>query len=94
MNFVRRPQLVAMSMVENLSFDERVEIAGKSYESHVLVTNFLADPHIITLNYVLETPVEITAIEWHADNPNLLIGGAISGQVLIWDLSSLETRID
>ena len=29
-----------MSMIENLSFDERAEISGKSYDSHVLVVDF------------------------------------------------------
>jgi hypothetical protein len=29
-----------MSMIENLSFDERAEIAGKSFDSHVLIANF------------------------------------------------------
>lgn len=65
-------------MIENLSFDERSEIAGKSFDSHVLIMNF-SDAHIISLNYVLETPIEITCIEWHHDNPNVLIGGCISG---------------
>lgn len=47
-----------MSMIENLNFDDRVTITGKSFDSHVLVLNF-SDPHIVTLNYVLETPIEI-----------------------------------
>jgi hypothetical protein len=38
-----------------------------------------SDAHIITLNYVLETPIEVSAIEWHSENPNVLIGGCISG---------------
>jgi len=62
-----KPYLVAMSMFENLSFDERSEIQGRSFESHVLVMNF-SDNHIITLNYVLETPIEITSIEFHPEN--------------------------
>ena len=70
--------LVAMSMIENLSFDDRAAITGKSFDSHVLITNF-SDPHITTLNYVLETPVEISVIEFHPENPNVLVGGSISG---------------
>jgi hypothetical protein len=82
-----------MSMIENLSFDDRVEIMGKSFESHVLVVNF-SDPHLFHLNYVLETPIEVSAIEWHPENPNVLIGGCISGQLIVWDLSSVESRIN
>jgi hypothetical protein len=65
-----------MSMIENLSFDDRAEIMGKSFDSHVLILNF-SDAHIITLNYVLETPIEVSTI----------------GQLIIWDLSSSESRI-
>ena len=67
-----------MSLVENLSFDDRAEISGKSFDSHVLIANF-SNAHIIQLYYVLETPIEISSIEWHPENPNVLIGGCISG---------------
>ena len=79
-------------MIENLSFDDRCEITGKSFESHVLIMNF-SDAHIITLNYVLETPIEISTLEFHPENSNVLVGGCISGQLIIWDLSCQESRI-
>ena len=78
MIFYSKPHLVAMSMIENLSFDDRAEIMGKSFDSHVLIINF-SDAHIMTLNYVLETPIEISCVEFHPENPNVLIGGCISG---------------
>jgi WD40 repeat protein len=87
-----KPYLVAMSMIENLTFDDRAEITGKSFDSHVLIMNF-SDAHIVTLNYVLETPIEISSIEFHLENRDVLIGGCISGQVIVWDLSAIETRI-
>lgn len=87
-----KPFLVAMSMIENLSFDDRAEITGKSFDSHVLIMNF-SDAHIITLNYVLETPIEVTSIEFHPENRDVLMGGCITGQVIVWDLSAIETRI-
>ena len=34
------PHIVAMSLIENLSFDDRTEVMGKSYESHILILNF------------------------------------------------------
>jgi hypothetical protein len=92
LTFYRKPFLVAMSMIENLSFDDRCEITGKSFDSHVLVMNF-SDAHIVSLNYVLETPIEVSSVEWHAENPNVLVGGCISGQVIVWDLSCNESRI-
>ena len=51
---------------------------GKSFDSNVLILNH-SDPNVFALNYVLSTPIEITVIEFHPDNPNILIGGAING---------------
>jgi hypothetical protein len=43
-----KPYIIALSFIENLKFDDRAMISGKSYMSSVLVLNF-ADPAIITL---------------------------------------------
>mmetsp|Transcript_3505 Transcript_3505/g.2534 ORF Transcript_3505/g.2534 Transcript_3505/m.2534 type:complete len:82 (+) Transcript_3505:806-1051(+) len=61
-------------------------------DSHVLVMDF-KDAHIISLSYVLESPLEVSSIEWHPEHQYVLVGGCISGQVIIWDLSCAETRI-
>lgn len=81
-----KPHLVAMSMLEELAFEERADKTKTSYDAFVLIVNF-SDVHIITLNYVLETPIEISAIDWHPTNPYLIYGGMISGQVTVWDLA-------
>jgi WD40 repeat protein len=81
-----------MSMIEYMKFHDRAAIIGRSWNSHVLIMNF-SDNHIITLAYVLETPIEVTTIEFHPENPNVLIGGCINGQIIVWDLSSLDHRI-
>ena len=41
----------------------------------------------------METPIEITTIEWHPENPNALFGGCLNGQIIVWDLSATEKRI-
>ena len=87
-----KPYLVAMSMIDNMEFADRALISGKSFESYVLILNF-SDAFIITLNYVLETPIEITTIEWHPENPNVLFGGCLNGQIVVWDLSASDKRI-
>lgn len=81
-----------MSVVENLTFDERIEVAGKSYDSHVLILNF-ADSQVIYPNFALQTPVEISCIEFSPDSPTLIIGGCINGQLIAWDTRSTESRI-
>lgn len=35
-----KPYLVAMAMLDNMDFDVRAYIVGKSFESHVLILNF------------------------------------------------------
>lgn len=44
-----KPYLVAMSLVDNMDFELRSKITGKSFESYVLVLNF-GDSNIITLH--------------------------------------------
>jgi len=87
-----KPYLVAMSMIEYLKFSERAAITGKSFDSNVLIMNF-SDNHIITLSHVLETPIEISSIEFHPENPNVIIGGCLNGQVIVWDITSTDHRI-
>ena len=86
-----KPHIVALSFLENISFDDRAEISGKSYDSSILVLNF-ADHHIM-LMYVLHTTIEVTTIEFHPDHPNLLFGGCLSGQIIVWDFQDETTKI-
>lgn len=87
----KRPYIVALSFLENITFDERAEVSGKSYDTSVLVLNF-ADHHIM-LMYVLHTTIEITTIEFHPDYPNLLFGGCLTGQIIVWDFKDETTKI-
>jgi dynein intermediate chain 3, axonemal len=88
-----KEHLVAMSLVERFNtFEDRVNLLGISFEAYVLILNF-KDPEIILLNYILQTPVEITSFEFHPENPNVVMGGAINGQVVAWDLGSINHRI-
>lgn len=87
-----KPHLVAMSIVESLDFEQRAEVMGKSFESQVLILNF-SDVQVINAQYALQTPVEISAIEFAPENPKVLIGGCINGQLISWDLNSTEHKI-
>jgi len=86
-----KPYILALSFLENISFDDRAAISGKSYDSSILVLNF-ADHHIMLL-YVLHTTIEITTIEFHPDHPNMLFGGCLSGQIIVWDFTDETTKI-
>jgi WD40 repeat protein len=43
---------------------------------------------------LLDTPIEVTTIEWHPDNSNVLVGGCLNGQIIIWDLSAKDYMIN
>lgn len=45
------------------------------------------------LLYVLHTTIEVTCIEFHPDHPNLLFGGCLSGQIVVWDFSDETTKV-
>lgn len=81
-----------MSIVEKLSFEERAEVMGKSFQSQVLILNF-ADSQVIFAQYALQTPVEISCIEFSPENPKVVFGGCINGQLICWDVSSVDHRI-
>ena len=80
-------------MIHNMDFDDRAKIQGMSFDSQLLVLDF-ADNDIISLAYLLDTPIEVTTIEWHPENENVLVGGCLNGQIIIWDLSSKEHMIN
>ena len=65
---------------------------GISFESQVLILDF-SDSQVIFAKYALQTPVEISAIEFAPENPKILIGGCINGQLISWDLASKDHEI-
>lgn len=87
-----KPFQVAMSVVENLEFDQRAEVTGKSFDSYVLILNF-SDSQVIYAQFALQTPVEISCIEFSPENPRVIIGGCINGQLISWDLALKDNYI-
>jgi len=79
--------VVAVSCCQPLSFDERIEVSGRVYTSAILVWNFV-DP--IHPQYVMEAPWDVTAFKFNPTQQNLVAGGLINGQVIIWDTTSVE----
>ena len=55
----------------------------------VLVWN-LAD--LIQPDYVLECPFEVGTFAINPGQPNMLAGGCVTGQVLLWDCTAAEVR--
>jgi WD40 repeat protein len=81
--------IVAESFLENLSFDERVIFSMKSSKSCILFWNF-EDLHSIDPILILSSPLEILCFEFNPKDPNIVVGGSINGQVVLWDLKNIS----
>lgn len=76
--------LVAVSAVRNLTFDQRIPILGQTQTSYVLLWDFrlLVKPLLI-----MQSHHEIFTFRFNRTNPNIVIGGCITGQVVLWDIT-------
>lgn len=77
--------IVAESFIENLSFDDRAVLAIKSYKSMIMFWDF-EDIHSIEPILILNSPLEILCFDFNPKDPNIVVAGAINGQVLMWNL--------
>lgn len=76
---------VAMSAVKNIGFDQRLITSGLAQISHVLLWDF---KQLVKPCLLMQSPSEIFTLKFNKINPSILIGGSITGQVVLWDLSS------
>ncbi|XP_074077877.1 dynein axonemal intermediate chain 3 [Macrotis lagotis] len=85
--------LIAVSVAERLSYEERVHFSGKLLlqPSLILFWSF-SDP--IHPQLMLESPDDIFCFQFCPTNPNIIAGGCINGQVILWDLSAHAERIE
>lgn len=86
-------KIVVTSFMENLTFDERTEVCGRSYNNKILFWDY-EDMHLFVPVLVLSSPLEITTFEFKPNDPNVLIAGAVNGQILLWNLTGKFTKKD
>lgn len=84
--------VVAVSCTERVSFDQRVEIASRTImtPSLILIWSF-TDP--IHPQLMLEAPDDIFSFSFNPNDPNIVIGGCINGQLVVWDISEYSSRL-
>lgn len=80
----RMQGMVAVSAIKKVNFDQRVLISGQTTISYLLLWDFrqLVRPQIL-----MQSPHDILSFRFNSNNPNLVAGGTISGQVILWDIS-------
>lgn len=84
--------IVAMSLAENYNLYERIDNSSKSVisASLILIWSFV-DP--IQPKLLLEAPDDIFSFAFSPSEPNIIAGGCMNGQVVLWDISEFEERI-
>ncbi|KPA81016.1 hypothetical protein ABB37_04389 [Leptomonas pyrrhocoris] len=80
----RRDHMVCIASISQQSLQERLQ-ANRRCDSSVSLIWDLTDP--MHPRYILESPVEVQVLQFHPTRPNLVAGGAMNGQVYLWDLS-------
>ncbi|XP_075567516.1 dynein axonemal intermediate chain 3 isoform X5 [Pelecanus crispus] len=84
--------IIAVSAGERLSYEEQVNLSDKSLlqQSVILFWSFF-DP--IHPQLMLECPEDIYCFQFSPSDPNIIAGGCINGQVILWDISQHEEKL-
>jgi hypothetical protein len=69
----QKHKFLATSFVENLTFDERIEISGRSYKNQILLWDY-QDLHLFTPLITLVSSVEIVTFDFKPGDPNIVVG--------------------
>ncbi|KAJ3157426.1 WD repeat-containing protein 63 [Geranomyces michiganensis] len=85
--------VLAVSCTERLGFDERVErgLFLRSRRSLILLWSF-HDP--IHPQLILEAPEDILCFKFNPHDPNIIAGGCITGQIVLWDISDHQDKLE
>ncbi|XP_007944383.1 dynein axonemal intermediate chain 3 [Orycteropus afer afer] len=85
--------LIAVSVAVRLSFEERIHFSGKLLlqPSLILFWSF-SDP--IHPQLMLESPDDIFCFKFCPTDPNIIAGGCINGQIVMWDITAHASRIE
>ncbi|XP_076976534.1 dynein axonemal intermediate chain 3 isoform X2 [Tamandua tetradactyla] len=85
--------LIAVSVAVRLCFEDRVHFSGKLLlqPSLILFWSF-SDP--IHPQLMLESPDDIFCFKFCPTDPNIIAGGCINGQIVLWDIAAHADRIE
>ncbi|NXK61197.1 WDR63 protein, partial [Sylvietta virens] len=84
--------IIALSAREQPSDEEQVNLSNKSllHQSVILFWSFF-DP--MCLQLVLKAPEDIYCFQFSPSDPNIIAGGCVDGQVVLWDISKHEEKL-
>ncbi|EKG03414.1 hypothetical protein TCSYLVIO_005536 [Trypanosoma cruzi] len=87
-SFRPKDDLVCMASISRHNLEERIE-AEKRCETVINLLWDFADP--MHPRAFLEAPVEIQVLHFNPLRPNYIVGGAMNGQIFLWDLNRMDT---
>jgi len=64
----------------------------KSHKSLIVFWDF-EDIHSIEPLIVLSSPLEILTFEFNPKDNNIVVGGCMNGQIMMWDLSGTSLSV-
>ncbi|NXE06677.1 WDR63 protein, partial [Lophotis ruficrista] len=84
--------IIAVSAREQLSYEKQVNLSGTSLlqQSVILFWSFFYPIHP---QLMLECPEDIYCFQFSPSDPNIIAGGCINGQVVLWDISQHEEKL-
>ncbi|NXX58677.1 WDR63 protein, partial [Scopus umbretta] len=84
--------IIAVSARERLSYEEQGNLSDKSLlqQSVILFWTFFDPTHP---QIMLECPEDIYCFQFSPSDANLIAGGCINGQVVLWDISQHEEKL-
>ncbi|NXJ80679.1 WDR63 protein, partial [Trogon melanurus] len=84
--------IIAVSAKERLSNEDRVNLSDKSLlQESVIIFWSIFDP--IHPQLMLECPEDIYCFQFGPRDPNIIAGGCINGQIVLWDISQHEEKL-
>ncbi|KAJ1508418.1 WD repeat-containing protein 63, partial [Coelomomyces lativittatus] len=84
--------VLAVACTQRTTLEERVQLgfSVKSRQSLVLIWSFY-DP--IHPQLILESSDDISSFAFHPQQPYIIAGGCVNGQVLLWDISDYQEKM-
>ncbi|XP_047663047.1 dynein axonemal intermediate chain 3 isoform X2 [Tachysurus fulvidraco] len=84
--------VIAVSVTEQLSYEERINSSTKLLLNPALIVFWsFSDP--INPQLLLECPDDVLSFHFCPSDTNIIVGGCMNGQVVLWDISGHVDRL-
>ncbi|XP_023218215.1 WD repeat-containing protein 63-like [Centruroides sculpturatus] len=84
--------IIVASCIKSYSFYERIDkFAYFTLQPSLILFWSFIDP--INPKLLLEAPDDVLIFQFNPTNPNLVAGGCINGQLILWDLTSYQKEL-